>query len=259
MQRLHEFIQIEGSRRPSTDPVISKRLIHGNPESVFTWLMVIISALLLANLILQGIAFSFHELHFKGMNRILNMFNVDMEQNIPSIFSFTLLLVASMLLGVLAMSEIPGKSTRTKQSWWVLAVVFYYLAIDELIEIHEFMAIFLRNRYHLSGIFWYAWVIPFGLGLAFMAVFFYRFVFFDIPSRTRKLFLLSAATYVFGALIVEMAGGWYFTHYGSNNYTWIILTSIEEGLEMAGTACFIYALMDYIRNHTGPITARLDD
>jgi hypothetical protein len=216
------------------------------PEFILKIFLRIIFFLVFANLFLQ--VFGLFTIRFKGKGMLLGLFNLDYERNIPSLFSFTLLLFASVLLAVIAIIKRQEVEISHHGYWFFLSAIFFYLAIDELIEIHEHLAIFLRGKFNLTGIFWFAWVIPFGIGLVLIIIFCYKFIFNAIPRKTRKLFLKAGVFYVFGALIIEMLGGWFFTNFGSANYGWVLLTTLEEGLEMYGIVLFIYALLDYMRD-----------
>ncbi len=78
--------------------------------------------------------------------------------------------------------------------------------------------------------------------LAVLAVIYFKF-WWRLPSRTRTLFLVSAAIYVGGAIGVEMLGGWYFAQYFID-YTYSMLVLVEETMEIIGSSLFIYTLCD---------------
>ena len=88
-------------------------------------------------------------------------FNLDKEKNIPSAYSACSLVLCALLLGYIA------RAKRTVQlpsrHWWILAIIFVFLGLDEYVKIHERLTIPLRQALHASGVLYYAWIIPYGL------------------------------------------------------------------------------------------------
>lgn len=187
---------------------------------------------------------------FLGHGRLFGFvpeFNVNVENNIPTYFSALLLLSAGVLLGLIArlVREIEGPFRR---HWLGLAFVFTYLSVDEISSLHERVGAPLRESLGTSGVLHYAWVIP-GLALLLMFAVVYLRFFLHLPARWKGLFLLSGLLYVTGGLGLELAGGWYDSHFGYESFTYSVLTTIEEMLEMSGAAVFIYTLLSYLRAH----------
>lgn len=174
-------------------------------------------------------------------------FNVNNENNIPTYFSALLLLSAGGLLGLIArlVREIEGPFRR---HWLGLAFVFAYLSIDEISSLHERVGAPLRESLGTSGVLHYAWVIP-GIALLLLFAVVYLRFFLHLPARWKGLFALSGLLYVTGGLGLELAGGWYDSHFGYESFTYSVLTTIEEMLEMSGAAVFIYTLLSYLRAH----------
>lgn len=184
---------------------------------------------------------------------LVPLFDLDEEVNIPTYFASFLLLIAAALLGLVASSKKrDGDSHATH--WVALATIFLYISIDESAGIHELLIIPVRNAFDLSSFLYFAWIIP---GFMFVSVlaWSYRRFLWQLPSQTRRLFLLSALCYLAGALGVEALGGYYISHpdVGLDTilYTWIILT--EETLEMVGVLIFIDALFKYLRDHVSGV------
>ena len=124
---------------------------------------------------------------------------------------------------------------------------------------HEMMSELIRDKYHLGGVLYYSWVIPFAILLCFLVIFYWRFVFRYLPSRIRNLLMLSAILYVGGSMIIEMLGAYIHFYNGVENMTYILLTNVEEGMEMCGVAVFIYTLALYQENplhHRGTLNEK---
>ena len=126
-------------------------------------------------------------------------------------------------------------------------VLLAYVSVDEVTTIHEWGIDPLRRLLGVGGLLYHAWVIPAAAGLVLVGVMYARF-FWHLSARWKKLFLLSALLYVGGALGVESIGGWYVAQHGVT-FTYSMIVSVEEALEMIGTVVFVYALLDYLATY----------
>lgn len=173
----------------------------------------------------------------------VNLFNLNLEANIPTLFSSLQLLAASCLLFGIAHCH------RAKQqasfSWYLLGVIFIGLAIDETAALHENLTVYLRSTLGTSGYFYYAWVIPYGLAALLLAVLFANFL-LRLPRATGVGFVVAGGLYLTGSLGLEMLAGKYISSPGAQEITYSLLYTVEETFEMLGIALFIYALLKYI-------------
>ncbi len=221
-----------------------------SPRKVLFILLFVISILLLANL--TGIFIS----HFFGHDSIyglIDLFDFDRETNIPTLFSSLQLLLASGLLLLSGLRRDLRPSNTA--SWFVLTAIFLFLAVDEFAQIHERLTLPLRRIWNLTGIFYYAWVIPYSaLGIA-MLLMFSRFL-RALPRRLMWRILASAVIYLSGAIVLEMAGGMHAAKFGVEDFTYAIIYTVEELLEMIGIAHFIFALLDNMWAENGNIRTR---
>ena len=92
------------------------------------------------------------------------------------------------------------------------------------------------------GTSWLLAGIPFAV-ISFLG--FWRFL-LQLPLATRSLFLLAGALYTTGAIAVEALCGRYLIDQGGRSPTYEVMVAVEEGLEMVGVVCFVYALMMYM-------------
>jgi predicted permease len=120
-----------------------------------------------------------------------------------------------------------------------------FLAIDEASSIHEQLTVVTREALGTSGYLFFAWVIPYGVATLLLILLFAKFL-FDLPVRTRSLFVLAGAIYVTGALGFEMLGGRYVTSPGATEVVYSVIYTMEELFEMTGIALFIYAILHYM-------------
>ena len=88
-------------------------------------------------------------------------FYLDYENNLPSVYSFLLLLTTALLLTVLALLE-KMHSGFIISHWMVLSFGFLFMAADEALSFHERLNLPVRKLLGTDhyGVFYYAWVIP---------------------------------------------------------------------------------------------------
>jgi predicted permease len=87
--------------------------------------------------------------------------------------------------------------------------------------------------------------------LSIFSLLYLRFL-FALPRRIQALFVLAGGLYVIGGLGLEMLSWHYrFPLYdpenteASRDLTYLMITHVEELLEMLGVAVFMYALLSY--------------
>jgi hypothetical protein len=176
---------------------------------------------------------------------LVRQFDLNGEANIPAWYSSFLLLLCSVLLAMIASAK---KISGDKYGfhWQAMSIIFLFLAIDETAQIHEMITVQVRNSgFRPSGIFYYSWVIPYGIAFIIFVVSFLRFL-VHLPIKTRWLFIIAAAIYVAGALGMEMVAGFHRTLYWNKDIIHKMMTVAEECLEMTGTVVFIHALTSYM-------------
>ncbi|HJU06546.1 MAG TPA: hypothetical protein VJ692_15465 [Nitrospiraceae bacterium] len=214
------------------------------PKKLTQCLVIIVASLLLGHVAAKTVTFLGYDI-----SNLTRLVDVDEENNLPSWYSSSALLLASFLLLIIGFSK-KRDGDRYAFHWLALSAIFLYLSIDEAASIHE-MAIYpIRSAIprYTSGYLYYAWVIPgslFGLSVLLMNL---RFL-AHLPISTRRLFLLGGAVYVVGALGIEMLSAKFDTVYGYQGLTFSLIVAAEEGCEMFGIVIFIHALSSYIASH----------
>ena len=122
-----------------------------------------------------------------------------------------------------------------------------FLSIDEIASIHERFVNPTKETFKTSGLLYYAWIIPYGIGLIGFIIVYSKFL-FELPKDTMVLFLVSGFTFIAGAIGFEMLGGRQDELYGNRNILYSFYYTCEESLEMIGIAIFIYTLLSYMVN-----------
>lgn len=169
---------------------------------------------------------------------------LDAERSLPAWYSSLLLFTSALLL--FAIARLTGRQReRDVSRWYLLSLVFLLMSIDEIAGFHEALIEPLRDRFGLSGILHYAWVIPGSAAVIALGAFFVPFL-FRLPRATGIRFALAGAIYVGGALGLEFVGGYFMSGYGPSAVGYIAASTIEEGMELAGLTLFVVALLRHL-------------
>jgi hypothetical protein len=188
---------------------------------------------------------------FTRLNEFLEaMFQITSEYNVPTFFSsFVLVLAGIWLLLVARISK------QHKLHWFLLGVVFIFLALDESLLIHEGISRLTRENVAVEGNLSYGtWVIPYLIVTGALGAFYWKFV-FQLPKRTMWLFIMSGGIYVGGAAGFELVEGFVFTNYGETAFYKLVHWS-QEVVEILGIILFNYALIDYLSAQPISLTFR---
>lgn len=226
--------------------------IYVRPKKIFIVLAVISLLLAVISFIVR---FTSYYNIIEG-NKIVSLdkiFNVDKEHNLPSLYSSYLILFAAFILFAIYLLEKNKPGAIKPAKWLLLGLIFVYLSMDELEDIHERLGRYLRATFHTSGWMHYVWIVPFFvLGLI---VFFYFLPFLRrMPFRTTKKFVLAGFIYAGSAILGDLLGGKYIDTHPTNKFgmPYIIMYHFEETGEMLGMCFFIYVLLQYIEEHISP-------
>jgi hypothetical protein len=224
-----------------------------SPRQTIRFLLLVVLGLILASMAIQ---FSVYYLpDFPGREFLSGLFYLDVEQSIPTIYSWSALLVCSMLLAIIAYAKkLAGE--QYFNHWRTLAIIFLYLSLDEAISIHEQIVEPLRSAFNTSGFLYYAWVIP---GAIFAVITLLAFLPFiaAFPAKIRRLFLTAGTVYVAGAIGMELVGGYWVELYSLQNVRYTLIATMEEFLEMLGIVIFIYTLLSYISCYMKGVSLRV--
>lgn len=217
--------------------MISLRLPQ-NPRAIRNWLLFF-------TLILVAISFTGQLVKYVAgydyVYGLVNLFDVNGEANIPTVFAMLLLAAG----GVLSIAIAKRGGAANRPFWLLLGVGFLCMAVDETLQLHERLV---KPMQHLLGrdtlgVLYFAWVVPAMVVIAAGAIVFPRFL-LRLPRRTAVALLVAGAIYLAGAVGMELVGGSYFERHGKD-LTYAVLNTIEETLEFVGVIVFITALLEY--------------
>lgn len=181
------------------------------------------------------------------IGRMFELFFVDNENNVPTFFAVLLFIMCGLLLIYIGLIT-RFKNERFSKLWTILAIGFFYLACDDFMVLHEKLTKptnVLFRYLKISNDIQFSWVIPVVAILILVGIFFIPF-FIHLPHRTKILFIVAGAIFLTGAIGMETLGGSIRSVFGPYSREYMIETSFEEFLEMAGPIVFLYSLLDYL-------------
>lgn len=171
---------------------------------------------------------------------LVEVFSLSVEGNVPTWYASTLLAASSAMAALAAIATRRAGGPHPRR-WALLSLLFAYVSLDETACLHEQLNAFVDGH----GIFFFGWVLVAALVLVPLAVAYVPFL-RDLPTATRRRFLLSALLYVGGAVGVELPLGAYTEAHGDETLAYALLDFVEEGLELAGLTVFLLALGDHL-------------
>jgi hypothetical protein len=220
-------------------------------RSVARKLLLIVASLVILSVLGRPLLFYCEQV--PGVKALAHQFYLDEEFNIPSLYSAGAIAFAGALLYTISRFEALNQAAHVR-SWKILAGIFLYLSMDELNSFHEILIEPLRRRFGLSGMFYYAWVLP-AMALVLLFVFAFLKFLWQLNRTTRLQFIASGTIFVVGAVGFEMLGAPVSERVGGAaelfDPLYQLLMTTEESLEMVGIVCFIYALLSYLNRHHG--------
>lgn len=188
------------------------------------------------------------------VGKLYNLFYLDNEMNFPTFFSVLLMLACAVLLVIIGIED-QVKKNKYFRHWYFLAFGFFFMAGDDFMLLHEKLMnpmnkLFGINR--ISEFLTFSWIVPYFVIVVILAVSYFRFV-RDLPKRSKILFMAAGFVYLFGIFAMEMIGGYIKKTYGFETREYVVVSTIEEFLEMSGLIFFVYGLMDHINRQVSQI------
>ncbi len=225
-------------------------LINLRAKSVARKLLLIVASLVILSVI--GRPLLYYWGNIPGVKSLAHQFYLDEEFNIPSLYSAGAIAMAAGLLYLISRFE-QVQGAVYDRSWKILAGIFLYLSMDELNSFHEILIEPVRRHFGLSGIFYYAWVLPAIVLVLLFVIGFLKFL-WQLNRTTRFQMIAAGVMFVVGALGFEMLGAPVSERLGDAEVfdpLYQALMTTEESLEMVAIVGFIYALLQYLNRHHG--------
>lgn len=169
------------------------------------------------------------------VDTVLPKLSLSYEQNLPTWFSSSLLLLCAIAAGSIAAAR-----PAMHRHWWGMCVVAGWMSLDETAEIHEHLS----GHFDTHGVLYFDWVIPAAVIVLALAVLYIPFV-RRLDAVTRKRLVIAATIYVGGALIMELPLGWITEHRGMEGLGYALVDWVEETMEMVGATLAFVALVQH--------------
>lgn len=211
-----------------------------------------IGLLLFLHLVMLVARFGFDD---PGFLKLEALFDLNREQNVPTLYSTLQLALAAAVLALLSFESYARD--RWQSAYWAgLGTTFAFLMGDEFCAWHEHLIGPIRERLHLGGALSFAWVIPYGIAVGLFVAGYFRF-WWRMSPPVRWRVAVAGALYVGGGIGMEMVGSKLFTVYGWDSAQFKVETMLEEGMEMFGVAFFVYALAIELQSRCGSLVVTL--
>lgn len=224
-----------------------------NPRKVFYGLTGIILILLILNIV-SYLHFFLNDL--TPRDYFFRKTNFNTEKNLPSIFAGVIHFIAAFYLAIIATTRL--EIEKAKRFWWAMSGIFIFLGLDEIFRIHEKIEGNVTFVNDSLGFFLYNWIVYYGIALLILAILFFKPL-LSLPKKTLYQFIAAGLIFVTGAIGIENLTGYLISHQPLperliiNNPMFFSLYTVEELLEMMGVAYFIFAMLQFLKQHKSPL------
>lgn len=227
-------------------------VINFNPKRVFITLISILAVLVGLSIWGQrikyfGIADIRGPWHEFLIDLLMQSFYLDSEGNIPTYYNVVLLIIPAALLFAIGASKF-FLQDKFRYHWYALAFIFLFLSIDEASSLHERLIKPMREYSDAGRLFYFAWIVPGIVAVLLFGLTFLMF-FLHLDKKFKILFFISLAVYIGGVIGGEIVSGYYAANLGLKNFTYAVVASLEESVEMVGASMIIYSLLVYIKDN----------
>ena len=194
-------------------------------EHRFLWATLVVALLLLMlHVLLHMAVYLDYEVHWL----IIQLFDLDDENNLPTWFSSFLLLSAASALHARPGADGGGVASTDMLHFRVLAAGFFLLSIDEVAGLHESLNTAIEMN----------WAIPGAVLVSLVGLWYLPFLIRQ-PARLRWMMVLSGSLYVSGAVGVELLSA----DMDEDSFHYELAVAVEEGLEMLGVWLFLRTIL----------------
>lgn len=176
----------------------------------------------------------------------------EMESNFPTWFQVVLLLITSLMLWVCSYSIFGGNNRMDLLRIRVLAILFLLLSLDELAMVHEKLVPVVGTILPQQGVLYYGWVVPGVLLFAGVGLFMLPLL-LRLEKDLLCHFIAGGILFVVGAVGMEIVSGLIAQDVGEANWSYSLLSTVEETLENFGVLVFLRGLLRSMANKTSGV------
>lgn len=215
---------------PPLEPAVS-------PAAIARAMSAAVAILVAAHAVVLVMRYGFGHDRLLGIGPLFDMWR---EANVPTFASALGLAFCALLLGLVA-RHAAAAGERGRWHWRFMAVVFLFLAADEMLALHDRMTGPLRAALGASGALYHAWVVPYLAALLLLGAAYLPFL-WRLERATRTRFLVAAVLYLSGAIGLEMVDAVFYERVEARTLLIDAFNAVEEILEMLGITVFAWAL-----------------
>jgi hypothetical protein len=223
--------------------------IKVEPKKLASTLLWIIAILTVIHSVVLFLYFYWEDDYVFGL---VDLFDFDIEGNFPTFYSAVAMLLATGLLALITRANW-NRENGHRAYWLLLTCIMLFLSFDEATAIHETIGSYFEEFLDASGFLYFMWVVPYGVAVGLLGLFFLKFV-FALPAQTRNRFIAAGIIFLSGAMGLEVFGAREADLNGTETITYCVLYTFEELLEMLGIVLFIYALACHLTNEFGRVS-----
>jgi hypothetical protein len=198
--------------------------------------------LILGTILVSGMGFLVELVHSRShaplVEFFVNTFSLSHEANLPTWYSSCLLFSCALVLSAIVRHA--PKSLLYRRRWAILALGFFYMSLDESVEIHEHLG----GLFGTGGVLYFDWVIPASLVVLVVGIAYWPFL-RALSLRRRRQFIMAGVLYVGGAVLMELPLGWWTAQAGTENFVYALIDWVEETLEIIGASYFLVSLLEH--------------
>jgi len=169
---------------------------------------------------------------------LMQLFELDEENNLPTFFSGYLLLNNAFFLYLIACANRHSYTWH----WYILAFGFLTLSVDEIAGLHETF----NTATDIN------WAIPAGVLVLLGSIFFVPFL-LSLNRRLAFMFVVSGAIYLGGAVGIELLS----QDMDEDSLAYGFATALEEGMELFGAWLFLAVNLEEMRGENTRLEANV--
>ncbi|MVA75446.1 hypothetical protein GC722_05300 [Auraticoccus sp. F435] len=219
-----------------------------DPRRVLLWLPALVLLISVTSLLSRLLVIT-PELDSSVLRGLSWLVQVDAEETIPTWLQAVWLAACAAALWTVA-DAVRARRERWSRHWRLLAAVFAFLSVDEVVGLHERLTAPVRDALGLGGALYYAWVVV-AVPLVVVLLLVLLPFLLALPRRTLATFVAAGAVFVLGAVGLEMSGAALSQAEGVAGVGYAVLVTVEEFLEMLGVVLFLAAVADHGQRQLG--------
>jgi hypothetical protein len=191
--------------------------------------------------IILGAITAYYLVHLRlnFLPKTLVIFNLNMENNIPTWYASFVFLICSASAWLISISN---EHSHDRFQWKIIATIFLLMSLDEGASLHEYVGGVIKGFARFEGNLYFAWVVPAMIIIPFGALYFFRF-WLRLSLKYRLILALAAIIYFGGAVGMEIIAGSLYENGQSKSMSYVSLTVIEESMELSGQWLFLFTLL----------------